>query len=78
MKHADRPYKAWGYPVTPVLFVLFSAFYFVLTIWNDIEMYRTGKTHFINSVFGLLICAAGIPLYYFFNKKGKQPMPPPL
>lgn len=78
MKHADRPYKAWGYPVTPVLFVLFSAFYFVLTIWNDIEMYRTGKTHFINSVFGLLICAAGIPLYYFFNKKGKQPIPPPL
>ena len=69
MPDADRPYKAWGYPIAPAIFVVFSAFYFVLTLYSDINNYLTGKTHFISSVFGLALTLAGIPLYFYFKRK---------
>jgi APA family basic amino acid/polyamine antiporter len=69
MKDTERPYKAWGYPILPLLFVLFSTFYFVMTLYTDIHNYLTGKTQFIQSVFGLAITAAGIPLYFYFERK---------
>lgn len=71
MPKAERPYKAWGYPVTPIIFVVFSAFYFVLTLYADINNYVTGKTHFISSVFGLALTAVGIPFYFYFKWKYK-------
>ena len=40
MPDAERPYKAWGYPVAPAIFVIFSAFYFVLTLYSDITTVR--------------------------------------
>jgi len=42
---------------------------------HDIQNYIEGKTRLMNSVFGIVVTAAGIPLYYYFrwrykNKKG--------
>lgn len=68
MKNAERPYKMWGYPVLPVIFILFAGFYFFLTLYGDIQNYRLGKTPFINSVYGLLLTALGIPLYYLLKR----------
>lgn len=64
-----RPYKTWGYPVVPMLFIAFAAFYVVSTIWNDISLYAAGKTAVINSLLGLLITALGVPLYLYFRKR---------
>ncbi|MEO6720897.1 MAG: amino acid permease [Ferruginibacter sp.] len=72
MPQAERPYKAWGYPITPIIFVIFSAFYFVLTLYADINNYVTGKTHFISSVFGLALTAIGIPFYFYFKRKNRN------
>ncbi len=72
MPWAERPYKVWGYPFTPIVFVLFTGFYFVLTLYADIHNYVTGKTHFISSAFGLLLVSAGIPFYFYFKKKYKK------
>lgn len=69
MPDAERPFKAWGYPVLPALFVLFAAFFVGMTLYNDIDHYRNGKTQVIQSLFGLLIAALGIPLYLLFKKK---------
>ena len=68
MPNAERPYKAWGYPIAPAIFVIFSAFYFVLTLYTDIDNYLTGKTQFISSVFGLVLTATGIPFYFYFKR----------
>ena len=68
MPDAHRPYKAWGYPVVPIIFLLFTAFYFVVTLYTDISNYIGGKTVFINSVFGLFLTVIGIPLYWYFKK----------
>ena len=72
MPNAERPYKVWGYPIVPIIFLLFTAFYFIVTLYNDINNYIIGKTHFINSVFGLALTAIGIPLYWYFRKRGTK------
>jgi basic amino acid/polyamine antiporter, APA family len=72
MPDAERPYKVWGYPWMPVLVILFNAFYLVVMLYNDISNYISGKTHIMNSVFGLALTATGIPLYWYFKKKYKR------
>ncbi len=69
MPTADRPYKVWGYPWIPIIALLCTTFYLVMTLRNDIHDYATGKAHIINSVFGVALTAAGIPFYIYFKKK---------
>lgn len=69
---AERPYKAWGYPLLPAFFVVFTAFYFVMTLYTDISNYVTGKTAFINSVYGIALTLMGVPFYFYFKKKYKR------
>ena len=72
MPDAERPYKVWGYPWMPILTILFNAFYLIVILYNDISNYIDGKTHIMNSVFGLVLTATGIPLYWYFKKKYKS------
>jgi basic amino acid/polyamine antiporter, APA family len=72
MPGAERPYKVWGYPWMPLLVILFNAFYLIVMLYNDVSNYFNGKTHIMNSVFGLVLTATGIPLYWYFKKKYKK------
>jgi APA family basic amino acid/polyamine antiporter len=56
-----RPYRAWGYPVTPVVFILFSAYLIVNSI-------RAEPTF---SLIGAGLLVAGLPLYWYFMKSAK-------
>ena len=69
MKDEHRPYKVWGYPVVPILFILFGGYFLYLTVYNDVNNYLLGKSQFINSVFGLVLTAVGIPLYWYFRRE---------
>lgn len=54
MPTADRPYKAFGYPYLPILYIIMgTAFCFLLIIYQP--TYTTG---------GLIIALIGIPLYF--------------
>ncbi len=68
MPDQPRPYRVWGFPWLPLLFILFAAFYVVSTIWNDINNYISGETPVINSLLGVAITALGIPLYWYFKR----------
>jgi APA family basic amino acid/polyamine antiporter len=72
MPLASRPYKAWGYPLVPAIFILFTAIYIATTLYNDISNYLNGKSLVINSVFGLLLTITGIPFYFYFKMKNKK------
>jgi basic amino acid/polyamine antiporter, APA family len=72
MPNADRPYKVWGYPIVPGIFVLFTFFFLIATLVNDIQLYNAGKTPLINSLLGLLLSVIGIPLYWVFKKNAKK------
>jgi basic amino acid/polyamine antiporter, APA family len=56
--HAPRPYRAWGYPVTPAIFVMVSAAIVLNAFYTD--PWVTGA--------GAAIILAGIPLYLYFKK----------
>jgi len=72
MPEKERPYRVWGYPWIPILVILFNVFYLVITLIDDIQNYIEGKTKLMNSVFGIVVTAAGIPLYYYFRWKYKN------
>ena len=64
-----RFYKVWGYPIVPLLFVVFVAFFLCSTLYTDITNYKNGTTPIINSLLGTIITCIGIPIYYFSKKK---------
>ena len=68
LPHAERPYRVWGYPIVPAVFVVFTAFFLIATLISDIQLYASGKTQMINSLLGLLLTALGIPLYWYFRR----------
>lgn len=67
MPDVHRPYKVWGYPYVPAIFVIFALGFVVFTLYTDIENYISGKSYIINSLFGTLLVAIGIPLYIYFR-----------
>jgi APA family basic amino acid/polyamine antiporter len=54
-----RPYRAWGYPLTPLVFLL-AAIALTVNLW----MVRP-----VRSTLGLLVILAGIPFYYRWRGK---------
>jgi APA family basic amino acid/polyamine antiporter len=72
MPDAVRPYKVWGYPFVPATFVLFTFFFLVATLVNDIRMFQSGQSELINSLLGVLLTALGIPLYWYFKRKSND------
>ena len=65
-------YRIWGYPWTPWIFLLFTAYYFAATIYGDISNYLAGRQAVVHSLLGLLITAMGIPIFWL-NRRRKQP-----
>lgn len=56
----ERPYRAWGYPIVPVIFVL-------VALWL---LYRTVIDAPGKAVTGLVIILLGLPVYYYLSRKG--------
>jgi APA family basic amino acid/polyamine antiporter len=56
---APRPYRVWGYPVVPLLFVLASG----------VLLYYTFADNVRNSALGCLVILAGIPVFYVFARR---------
>ena len=59
--NTERPYKAFGYPVIPILYIVITA-----AICFTLLVYDTRNTGL-----GLFIVALGIPVYYLFLNKKK-------
>jgi APA family basic amino acid/polyamine antiporter len=63
-RHPDlpRPFRAFGYPLMPALFVVASALIVANAMWRS-----PGP-----SVAGLAIIASGLPLYVWFRRRGSR------
>jgi basic amino acid/polyamine antiporter, APA family len=70
MPDAERPYKIWGHPVVTILFIAFTAFYLITTVYNDVTNYMAGRQPVINSLLGLLLTAVGILFYRRKKRRG--------
>lgn len=56
---AERPYRAWGYPVVPALYIVMA-----LVIMLILIVYQTQDTWP-----GLLIALLGVPVYFLWRKR---------
>jgi APA family basic amino acid/polyamine antiporter len=61
----ERPYKAFGYPVVPALYVIGATVILVVLF-----VYQTATTWP-----GLIIVLTGVPVYFFWKFFGKKPTP---
>ena len=57
-----RPYKVWGYPVVPAIFIIFCVGLFINTI----------ITRPREAAIGLTLILAGIPVYFLFRKRDSE------
>ena len=57
--NALRPYRTWGYPFVPALFVTAAA----------VLLYYTFAENVRNSAWGVAVIVAGVPIYLFFAGK---------
>jgi basic amino acid/polyamine antiporter, APA family len=62
-----RPYKAWGYPVVPALFLIFCTALVAITLFTKPR----------EALLGLGLMATGIPFYFWWNRKREGQIDPP-
>jgi APA family basic amino acid/polyamine antiporter len=60
-----RPYRAWGYPLTPIVFLLVTAF----------MMYYLLTERPLQTSLGILTMISGLLIYAVFRKTGADPGP---
>ncbi|HKE85502.1 MAG TPA: amino acid permease [Vicinamibacterales bacterium] len=67
MPNVDRPYRAFGYPIVPALYIAGAA-----TVLAVLFMYQTATT-----VRGLVIILIGVPGYLFWTRRASPAPSPP-
>jgi APA family basic amino acid/polyamine antiporter len=81
MPDAERPYRAWGYPVVPILFLLSVALILGATIWAAREDAANGFSLMAHgnlwsgfavlarnpSIAGIGLIALGLPVYWLWT-----------
>ena len=60
--HMPRPYKTWGYPVLPAIFIIASTIICINTIIEKPVV----------ALVSLFLIALGIPVYYYWKAKNRQ------
>ena len=59
--NAARPFRTWGYPIVPVMFIVAAA----------VLLYYTFMQNVRNSAWGVVVILAGVPIYLYFARKKK-------
>ena len=57
--NAERPYRVWGYPFVPAIFILFCIGLIVNTLISQPR----------EAGIGLALILSGVPFYYYWTKK---------
>ena len=66
MPAAERPYRVWGYPVVPIMFLLVTVFLLVNT-------FMATPTR---ALAGIILIILGLPIYEYFRRRAGDVTPP--
>ncbi|MBL7665229.1 MAG: amino acid permease [Bacteriovoracaceae bacterium] len=58
---APRAYKTLGYPVLPIIFIVLGVLLLINTVWSSPK----------ESLIGLILILAGVPVFYWFKRSQK-------
>ncbi len=59
MPDAPRPYKTFGYPIIPIVFVLVACWLIINTLF----------TKPVESIVGIVLILLGLPIYFYYHRK---------
>lgn len=59
---APRPYRTWGYPIVPLVFLIVNAWLIITTIWSTPKQ----------SAIGLGLILIGLPVYLIWSKRDRS------
>jgi basic amino acid/polyamine antiporter, APA family len=62
MPNVRRPYRTWGYPVVPIVFLVVTAWLILRTIWDNPKQ----------SAIGLALILIGVPVYLIWSKRDRE------
>ncbi|MBS1557718.1 MAG: amino acid permease [Bacteroidetes bacterium] len=65
MPNTPRPYKAWGYPVLPALFIVFCITLLTVSLISKPR----------EALMGLVLMFSGIPFYFYWKNKNSDEQP---
>ena len=65
MPHAERPYRAWGYPVVPILFLLVTGWLLINTLLTTPKQ----------ALVGLGLILLGLPVYWYWARHNRSVAP---
>jgi APA family basic amino acid/polyamine antiporter len=62
LPNVARPYKVWGYPYTPIIFVIFSLLFLINSIISDTQ----------DAAMGSILIIIGLPFYFYWKSSKKK------
>ncbi|MBK8943974.1 MAG: amino acid permease [Ignavibacteriae bacterium] len=62
MPNENRPFKVWGYPYLPLIFVGFSLLFLINSVISDSE----------DAAMGLILILSGLPFYFYWKYFAKK------
>ncbi len=62
LPHAERPYKAWGYPYATLLFVAIASWFIYNTLVEDTR----------NAVIGIVLLLVSLPFYFYWTRSSRS------
>jgi APA family basic amino acid/polyamine antiporter len=68
--NAERPFRAWGYPIAPAIFSLASLAIVANALWSDLLVPVAAGTRWGPSAAGLVVIAAGVPIFWWIRRRG--------
>src|SRR3989442_15856528 len=60
--NASRPYRTWGYPIVPMIFIIVTAWLIFRTIWDNPKQ----------SAIGLGLMLIGLPVYLIWARRDRR------
>ena len=62
MPEVNRPYKVWGYPIVPAIFVIFSLLFLINSLVSDTQ----------DAAMGSILILLGLPIYLYWKYYGSK------
>jgi APA family basic amino acid/polyamine antiporter len=62
MPEVNRPYKVWGYPIVPAIFVIFSFLFLINSLVSDTQ----------DAAMGSILILLGLPIYLYWKYYSKK------
>jgi APA family basic amino acid/polyamine antiporter len=86
LPEAERPYRAWGYPIVPLVFILAAAVLLAKTVWDVRGDAVTGLSLILHGqlasgigtiaqdppLFGIILIALGFPVYWVWERYARR------